>query len=362
MAEIIVYNMKIPLKVPFETSFGVQNVRDVLLFRYSGDVEAWGESVTDSYPGYSYEDNGTALYIFRTYLLEILKETEDPMEFISRARKIKGHNMAKSAVETMLWDLQAKRKGKSLKEIIGGSKEKIDSGISIGILPMEKLLSMIRNSLDRGYKRIKLKVKPGWDVDVVKRVREEFGDIPLTVDANQAFEKNVERVKMLDRYELLMIEQPLNERNLLGHSKLQREMSTPICLDESIHSVEDAERMYEMDAGRIINLKIGRVGGLSESLRIIDFSRENGIPIWCGGMLETGIGRALNVIVQSRKEFTLPGDTSPSDRYFEKDVIKRPFIMEKGTIAVPSGNGIGVEPDIEFIEKSSYSRYAFRIG
>lgn len=362
MAEIIVYNLKIPLKVPFETSFGVQNVRDVLLFRYSGDLEAWGESVTDSYPGYSYEDNGTALYIFRTYLLEILGETEDPIEFISRARKIKGHSMVKSAVETMLWDLQAKRKGKSLKEIIGGSKDKIDSGISIGILPMEKLLSMIRNSLDKGYKRIKLKVKPGWDIDVVKRVREEFGDIPLTVDANQAFERNPERVKMLDRYELLMIEQPLSERNFLGHSKLQREMSTPICLDESIHSVDDAERMLEMDAGRIINLKIGRVGGLSESLKIIDFSRENKIPIWCGGMLETGIGRALNVIVQSRKEFALPGDTSPSDRYFERDVIKRPFIMENGTIAVPSGNGIGVEPDIEFIEASSYSRYVFKTG
>jgi O-succinylbenzoate synthase len=353
MAKIFVYNLKLPLKIPFETSFGVQNERDVLLFRYSGDVEAWGESVTDSYPGYSYEDNGTALYIFRNYLLEILRETEDPYNFIEASKKIKGHNMAKSAVETMLWDLKAKREKKGLKELIGGKKEKIESGISIGILPMERLISMVKNSLDKGYRRIKLKVKPGWDVDVVRAIRREFGDIPLTVDANQAFEKHPELVLALDKYELLMIEQPMNERNFLGHSRLQKQMSTPICLDESIHSVDDAQRMLEMDAGRIINLKIGRVGGLSESLKIIEFAGKNKIPIWCGGMLETGIGRALNVIVQSREEFRIPGDTSPSDRYFERDVIKRPFIMKNGMIDVPDGIGLGIEPDIEFIEKLS---------
>ncbi|MGC8687053.1 MAG: o-succinylbenzoate synthase [Thermoplasmata archaeon] len=361
MVKIEIYNLNLPLKIPFETSFGVQNTRNVLLFRYIGEIDAWGESVTDSYPGYSYEDNGTALYIFQNYLLDILKETDDPLELNEKTKKIKGHNMAKSAIETMLWDLKAKREKKSLKDIVRGKKDRIESGISIGILPMEKLISMIKNSLEKGYRRIKLKVKPGWDVDVIKKVREEFGDIPLTVDANQAFEKNVEKVKLLDKYELMMIEQPLNERNFLGHSKLQKEMSTPICLDESIHSVDDAERMLEMDAGRIINLKIGRVGGLSESLKIIDFSRKNNIPIWCGGMLETGVGRALNVIVQSREEFRLPGDTSPSDRYFEKDVIKRPIEMEKGTIYVPSGTGIGVEPDLEFIEKLSLKKYTFEI-
>ncbi len=359
MKSISVYNVKLPLKIPFETSFGIQYYRDALLFRYSGDVEAWGESVTDSDPGYSYEYNGTAINVFKDYLLEIIKETEEPEEFMEKSRRIKGHNMAKSAVETMLWDLKAKRIGKSLKELIGGKKEKIQSGISIGILPMDKLLSMIENSLERGYRRIKLKIKPGWDVEVIKKVRETFGDIPLTVDANQAYDKNPDRIKLLDRYELLMIEQPLSERNFLGHSKIQRDISTPICLDESIHSVEDAERMLEMDAGRIINLKIGRVGGIGESLKIIDFVRKNNIPIWCGGMLETGIGRAMNVIIQSRDEFTIPGDTSPSDRYFEKDVIKKPFQMVNGMIDVPNGKGIGVEPNIEYIESISKNVWKF---
>ncbi|MEM0245333.1 MAG: o-succinylbenzoate synthase [Thermoplasmata archaeon] len=361
MKNIIIYNVKLPLKVPFETSFGIQYYRDALLFRYIDDVEAWSESVTDSDPGYSYEYNGSAINIFENYLLKFLQETEDPKEFMEKSKVIKGHNMAKSAVETMLWDLKAKREKKSLKEIIGGEKDSIQSGISIGILPMDKLLPMIKNAIEKGYARIKLKIKPGWDVEVLREVRKNFGNIPLTVDANQAFEKHPERVKLLDRFELLMIEQPLNERNFLGHSKIQREISTPICLDESIHSVEDAERMLEMDAGRIINLKIGRVGGLSESLKIIEFVNKNNIQIWCGGMLETGIGRSLNVLVQSRKEFKLPGDTSPSDRYFDRDVIKKPFEMINGKISVPAGYGIGVEPDVDFIEKISTKIWKFDI-
>lgn len=352
MQKIRIYSIELPLKVPFETSFGVQYTRDALIIRYSGDVEAYGESVTDEYPGYSYEDNATALHIIRDYLINILKETQDPGEFIEKAKKIKGHNMAKSAIETMLWDLMARRIGKSLKEVVHGKKDRIESGISIGILPMERLMEMIKKSLDQGYRRIKLKIKPGWDVDVLREVRKRFGDIPLTVDANQAYEGKDERVLELDKFELMMIEQPLSENNLYGLSKLQKKLSTPICLDESIHSIRDAQTMLDMEAGRIINLKIGRVGGLTEALKIVEFSGKNRIPLWCGGMLETGIGRALNVILQSREEFNMPGDTSPSDRYFERDIIDRPFIMKNGYIDVPGGKGLGINADIEFIEKA----------
>ncbi|MDP8011454.1 MAG: o-succinylbenzoate synthase [Thermoplasmata archaeon] len=351
MKEIKVYNVNLPLKVPFETSFGIQYSRNALIIEYSDEYNAYGESVTDDVPGYSYEDNITALHVIKDYLIEILKETLDPSEFVEKAKKIKGHNMAKSAIETMLWDLESKKKGISLKDLIGGEKEKIESGISIGILPMEKLIDTVKKSIDLGYKRIKLKIKPGWDIEVLREIRKNFGDIPLTVDANQAYEGKENKVLELDKFELLMIEQPLAENNMVGLSRIQKKLSTPICLDESIHSVKDAKTMLELDAGRIINLKIGRVGGLKESLEIVNFCGNNKIPLWCGGMLETGIGRAFNVILQSRMEFNMPGDTSPSDRYFEKDIIKKPFTMDKGYIEVPNGNGIGVEPDLEFIKK-----------
>lgn len=362
MNRLEVFSVSLPLKIPFETSFGVQRERDALLFRYVSDVEAYGESVTDSVPGYSYECNGTALYIIENHLIPLLKETDEPAEFIEKSKKIKGHNMAKSAIETTLWDLKAKRAGKNLKDMIGGTKAEIDSGISIGILPMQQLLAMVKASLERGYKRIKLKIKPGWDAEVVKRVRDEFGDIPLTVDANQAFGANPERILELDRFDLMMIEQPLEESDLFGSSKLQKKMNTPICLDESIHSVADVKRMVEMDAGKIVNLKVGRVGGLGESLRIVDYCGKNAIPIWCGGMLETGVGRALNVILQSRSEFRLPGDTSPSDRYFEKDVISSPFVMERGSIRVPSGSGLGVQLDLPFVKSASKRILSFEIA
>jgi len=351
MPVLKIYNVNLPLITPFETSFGIQYSRNALIIEYFDDVKAYGESVTEEFPGYSYEDNGTALHIIKNYLINILKETRDPETFMEKAKKIKGHNMAKSAVETMLWDLKAKEEEKSLKEIIKGKKEKIESGISIGILPLEKLMDTIANAIELGYKRIKLKIKPGWDSDVLKEVRKRFGNIPLTVDANQAYEGMEERILTLDKYELLMIEQPLSENNFYGLSKLQKKLTTPICLDESIHGIRDAEMMLEMDAGKIINLKIGRVGGLTESMKIVEFSRKNKIPLWCGGMLETGIGRALNVIIQTREEFNMPGDTSPSNRYFERDIIDKPFIMKNGYIEVPSGPGIGIKPDMGFIEK-----------
>lgn len=351
MAKLKIYNVDLPLKTQFETSFGVQYSRNALIIKLIDDVEAYGESVTDEYPGYSYEDNETAVHIIKDYLVNILKETFEPEEFTEMAKKIKGHPMAKSAIETTLWDLRAKKKNMSLKELIYGKKDKIESGISIGILPMEKLLKTIENSLNLGYKRIKLKIKPGWDVDVIKTVRNTFGNIPLTVDANQAYENHEDKILPLDRYELLMIEQPLSENNFIGLSKLQKMLNTPICLDESIHSVKDAQTMVDLEAGKIINLKIGRVGGLTESLKIIEFCGKNKIPLWCGGMLETGIGRALNVIVQSREEFNMVGDTSPSDRYFEKDIIEKPFIMKNGLIEVPTGPGLGIKPDIPYIEK-----------
>ncbi|MGC8663856.1 MAG: o-succinylbenzoate synthase [Thermoplasmata archaeon] len=352
MQQIRIYNVNIPLKIPFETSFGIQYSRNAILIEYiEEDFIAYGESVTEEFPGYSYEDNGTAIHIIKDYLIDIIKETTDPMEFIEKAKKIRGHNMAKSLVETMLWDLKAKRKGLPLKNLIKGERKKIESGISIGILPMDKLLETIKNSLDLGYKRIKLKIKPGWDDDVLKNVRKNFGDIPLTVDANQAYEGKEDKILNLDKYELLMIEQPLSEKNFLGLSKLQKRLITPICLDESIQSIKDAETMLNMDAGRIINLKIGRVGGLTESIKIIEFCKRNNISLWCGGMLETGIGRAFNVILQSRKEFNMTGDTSPSNRYFERDVTEKPFIMSNGYIEVPDRIGIGVNLDLEYVKK-----------
>jgi O-succinylbenzoate synthase len=216
--------------MPFKTSFGVQYSRNALIIEFTGDVSAYGESVTEEFPGYSYEDNETAIHVIKDFLIDIIKEVKDPEEFIERANKIKGHNMAKSSLETMLWDLKAKEDDIPLKNLINGEKEKIESGISIGILPMEILLKTIKKSLDLGYKRIKLKIKPGWDVNVLKEVRKNFGNIPLTVDANQAYEGKEDKILDLDKFELLMIEQPLSEGNLLGLSRLQKKLNTPYVL------------------------------------------------------------------------------------------------------------------------------------
>jgi O-succinylbenzoate synthase len=267
-----------------------------------------------------------------------------------------GAQMAKAALETALLDAQLKASGISLATYLGANKTKVPCGVSVGIAPsIEALIDEVTSYVEAGYKRIKLKIEPGWDIEPVRKIRELFPDKPLQVDANQAYSRNdSELLKRLDEFDLLLIEQPLDEHDILGHAQLAKVMSTPVCLDESIISLSSAQDALELEATSIINIKPGRVGGYLESVKIHDYCLARSIPVWCGGMLETGIGRAANLALAALPGFTLPGDTSASSRFFKQDVTT-PFEMVDGYIEVPNGIGIGVVPDIEFMNSITRS-------
>ncbi len=342
-----VRELRLDLKRPFETSFARVHDQRFLLLKVTADgVPGYSECVADVTPGYSAETVRTAEHMIRDFLWPVARATEyaHPDEVTPSFRRIRGNNMAKAAIEMAVWEAWARSRGESLAKALGGTRERTVSGVSIGIQDtVEELLERIGIELASGYQRIKIKIKPGWDVDVVRRVRERFPDMPLMVDANSAYAlDDLDLLRELDRFDLMMIEQPLAHDDLWDHAQLQRELSTPICLDESVKSVEDARRALEMGAGRIINVKAGRVGGLSQARDVSELARKAGIPVWCGGMLESGVGRAHNIHLSSLPGFTFPGDVAASERYFTEEIIDPPVrVSADGSLPVPGGIGIG---------------------
>ena len=363
---IELYYVQMPLVHPFQTSFGREEVRHtVIVAAYSQGLVGYGESPASAGPWYSYETVETVWHVQRDFLVPLLLEREvaDAAELVRLFAPVRGHNMAKTGLEQAFWDLLAKQKEVSLSRLLGGTRERIESGVSVGIQSTPRaLLERIAAFLAQGYRRIKIKIKPGWDVDIVRRVRQEFGDIPLMVDANSAYTlADAEHLQKLDDYGLMMIEQPLAYDDIAEHARLQARLRTPICLDESIHTPEQARWALELGSCRIINIKPARVGGLFQARRIHDLCQERGAPVWCGGLLETGIGRAHNVAIASLPNFRLPGDISASDRYFARDLVQPPFTLNPdGTITVPTGPGIGVEVDEKRLEEVTVRREVFR--
>lgn len=353
--------VRLPLKEAFETSFGRIDSRLIFLVWIEGNgFTGWGEVVAAEEPRYSYETLGTASHIIRDYLAQALMSTPlgSLSDLAARFAPFKGHNMAKAGLELAYQDLSARMQGESLSDFIGGTRERVPVGVSLGIQPtLSALLDRIDRYLESGYQRIKLKIKPGWDVEIVREVRRHFPNTLLSVDANSAYTlDDLDRLKALDDFDLLMIEQPLDHDDLLDHATLQNELKTAICLDESITSLRRARQALDIGSCRLINIKIGRVGGYSQAVPIHDLCYQRGVPVWCGGMLESGVGRAHNLALASLPGFTLPGDISASSRYFERDVIvPEVTVAEDGTVAVPRGNGLGFEVDVDYIESRTES-------
>jgi O-succinylbenzoate synthase len=339
---------RLPLVSFFETSFGRSYERAFLLVRLEGEGhEGWGEAVAEANPYYSSETTATAWHIITDFIApRVLGVTFDhPRAIFPALKAIRGHNMAKAAVEMAGWDLYARVRGEPLSRVLGGTQPRIRSGVSIGIQDtLDQLVSHVERELAAGYQRIKIKVKPGWDLAAAEMVRTRFGDVPLMVDANAAYTlADRDHLARFDAFDLMMIEQPLDYDDVSDHAELQRSMTTPICLDESIHTVRIARDAIGMGACRIINIKPGRVGGHLESIRLHDLCAEHRIPVWHGGMLESGIGRAHNIHLASLPNFTLPGDIAASRRYYQPDLIEPAIdVAADGTIAVPDAPGLGV--------------------
>ncbi len=350
---------RLPLVSFFETSFGRTFERRFLLVRLEGDgQEGWGEAVAEANPYYSAETTETAWHIIADFLAPLVlgMKFAHPRDVFPAMARVRGHHMAKAAVEMACWDLYARLQGKPLARVLGGTRDRIASGVSIGIQDShDELLAQIERELAAGYRRIKIKIKPGWDVAAVEAVRARFGGIPLMVDANAAYAvADARHLARLDQFDLMMIEQPLDYDDVSDHATLAGALTTPICLDESIHSVRVARDAITAGACRIINIKPGRVGGHHESIRLHDLCASRNVPVWHGGMLETGIGRAHNVHLASLPNFSLPGDIAASKRYYQPDLIEPPIdVAPDGTIAVPTAPGIGVHIALDRVEQAT---------
>lgn len=367
--------IQMALTAPFETSFGVETVEEHILVRVDGEgITGWGECVASEGPWYSYETNETARHVLRDFLIPLLFENEirAPQDFPKLAARVRGHNMAKAGLEAALWDWYARAQGKSLAEMFNAAQtlergdtlpEKIVVGVSVGLQPSPRaLVEKVRGFLDEGYTRVKIKIKPGQDVELVRALRAEFPHIRLQVDANSAYTlADMDVFRAMDDANLLLIEQPLSNDDIFQHIKLQRELKTALCLDESIHSADDAEAALELGACRIINIKPGRVGGFTEAIKIHDLAAQHNAPVWCGGMLESGIGRAGNVAIASLPNFRLPGDLSASRRYYHEDIVEPEFEVDaEGKMRVPKGLGIGVEVAQKKLERVTVASQVFR--
>jgi O-succinylbenzoate synthase len=340
--------VRLPLVRFFETSFGRVSDRSFVLVRLEEDgATGNGECVAESNPFYSAETTGTAWHVITAFIAPMVlgRVFDHPRQIFDAVRAIRGHNMAKAAVEMAAWDLFAQQRGEPLSHVLGGTRTAIESGVSIGIQDsLEELAERVQIEIAAGYRRVKIKIKPGWDVAAVEFIRLRFGRIPLMVDANAAYTlEDAGHLAELDRHDLMMIEQPLEYDDIRHHARLQRQIRTPICLDESIHSIGAAEEAIETGACRIINIKPGRVGGHAQSIRLHDLAASHQIPVWHGGMLESGIGRAHNIHLSTLPNFSLPGDVAASRRYYAPDLIDPEIVVRPdGTIAVPDAPGIGV--------------------
>lgn len=354
---ITLRELRMRLKTPFETSFGVTQERRILLVELAADgVSGWGEITSLESPLFNSETTDTAWHVISDYIAPVLigKEVSTATELPALLAGFRGHEMAKAGVENALWDAEARQKGVPLHTLLGGSRQEIACGVSLGIRETpQHLVVKVSEELESGYQRIKLKVKPGKDVAFVAAVRKEFPEILLSVDANSAYElKDAAHLKQLDEFHLLMMEQPLQWDEIHRHAKLQALISTPICLDECITNARHAQTAIELGACRIINIKLGRVGGYTSARQIHEVCREHGIPVWCGGMLESGIGRAHNIAMSTQPGFTLPGDVSASQRYWAEDVIEPEVeVSRSGTIRVPQTPGLGFRVKRDFIER-----------
>ncbi len=349
--------VRMQLIAPFETSFGVERDRDCLILKIDSEgAMGWGECVAVRNPGYSYETTETAWHILTEFFIpEILSKRLQSVEDLrNRLRIFKGHPLARAGLELAIWDLLGVTSGRSLQDLLGGVVPQVPVGVSVGIQEdADTLVKVVGEYVVQGYRRVKLKIKPGRDVHEVRAVREAFPDLPLQVDANAAYDlEDIDIFKALDEFQLLLIEQPLAEDDLVDHSSLQAQLQTPICLDESILSVRHTRQALQIDACRVVNIKQARIGGLQEALAVHDLCHAASIPVWCGGMLETGIGRAANLALASLPGFQLPGDISATDRYYNVDIaVPRFHLNADSTIDVPTGLGLGVSVDLDALER-----------
>jgi o-succinylbenzoate synthase len=346
--------VRLPLVRPFQTSSSRKSHLDHILVHVSGSsVIGWGECASPTDPYYCPETTETCWLILKDFLVPSVlgREWSTIEELVGFYRTVKGNRFARAGLEMACWDALARAQGLPLHGLLGGTRSEILSGVSLGIeTRIEGLFEQIDRYLEEGYRRIKLKIAPGWDVDVVRQVRERYPTVLLQVDANSAYTlEDLPTLRALDDFDLLLIEQPLAHDDILDHAKLQAALRTPICLDESIHSADDARKALELDACRVINIKVSRVGGLLEAKRVHDVCQARGVPVWCGGMHEFGIGRAANVAIASLPGFTLPGDVAGSDKYYAEDIVDPPILARGGAIAMFEGRGLGVWPDIDRI-------------
>ena len=357
--------LRIPLVAPFTTSFGTETVREVIVVRaLTADGEGWGEIVTGAAPRYSSEYTQGAWDVALRFLAPALLDRRlvAPHEIAEVLRPFVGHRMAKAGLELAVTDAALRAEGRSLGEYLGAVRDRVPSGVSVGIQrDPGALVDVVAGYLDDGYVRIKIKIKPGRDIAETAAVREAFGAIPLQVDANSAYTlADADALAELDRFDLLLIEQPLQEDDLVDHAALARRLRTPVCLDESITSVKAAADAIALGAASIVNIKAGRVGGYLEAVAIHDLCAQAGLPVWCGGMLETGIGRAANAALAALPGFTLPGDVSASDRFYLRDIVTEPIVLEDGHVRVPTGHGIGVEVDPVALDDFTVARETLR--
>ncbi len=365
--QIVLRHIRMPLVHFFETSFSRTYERDIILVEAVADgVSGWGEVTAGENPFYNEEWTGSAWPLLIHYIAPRLLEHEfaSPDEVGARTAHIRGHNMARGGAEAAIWDLQARINNEPLWKTIGaGARHEISCGVSIGIQDsVPQLLQKIEAELAAGYQRIKMKIKPGWDVEVIRQVRERFRGIKLMADANSAYTlHDLNHLKKLDECYLMMIEQPLAHDDIIDHARLQSNLETPVCLDECIRSAHHAQQAIRLKAGRIINIKLGRVGGFAEAKRVHDVCQASAMPVWCGGMLESGIGRAHNIALSTLPNFVLPGDVSASKRYWKRDIIIPPIeVSPRGTIQVSDAPGFGYDLDMDYLESLVVQREILR--
>jgi O-succinylbenzoate synthase len=359
--------VNIRLTSPFETSFGVEHDRAcVIVSVYADGLIGWGECPASATFGYSYETTTTAWHALKDFLIpQLLGKPVDIASMVETGELLRGHHMARHGLESALWDIVAQAQGISLSKALGGTRDRVAVGVSIGIQSSaDVLITKIEDYLSQGYGRIKIKIKPGYDLEVVKRVRAKFARLLLQVDANSAYRlPDIPLFEAMDEYQLLLIEQPFGWDDIYEHSKLQPHLNTPICLDESIHSLGHALMAIELGACKIINIKPARVSGFAESRRIHDLCMARNLPVWCGGMLETGIGRAGNVALASLPNFTLPGDISASNRYYAEDIAEPLFALNPdSTLSVPTSAGLGVTVNVKALDRFTTAKESFGHG
>lgn len=352
--EIRLHHIRMPLKKPFANRLTTVTERDLILVELvtADGVTGWGECVAFASPWYTEETVKTAWHVMEDYLIPLLggEPLSHPDEASQRFSVIRGNPMAKAALEGAVWDANAKERGLSLAQALGGHRERIQAGVAVGASSIEGMLREVEERIVEGYRRVKVKIGPGADLHVIAAIRDRFPLLALMADANSAYTlEDSYHLKQLDAFQLMMLEQPLAADDFMDHARLQRELSTPLCLDESLHGLADVRLAWELESCRVVSVKPGRVGGLSEAVRIHDFCGKEGIPLWVGGMLESGIARAHNIALASLPHFTLPGDLSASARYWHQDLIEPAITVDEGLITVPKGPGIGVEVDRERI-------------